>query len=174
MAHPRWLDTDEKRAWNAFVSTHALLSRRLDQQLKRDTGFSHLQYEIMARLSGAPDRELRMTELAGEMFNSKSGLTYQITQLEQAGLVRRRECNWDSRAVYAGLTDEGMAFLERTAPAHVALVRELLFDVLTPEQVTAIADGLGEASRRMRGCGGDAPAAEPQEASECGGAEASS
>ena len=165
MALPRWLDAEEKRAWNAFISAHALLSKRLDQRLKRDTGFSHPQYEILARLSAAPDRELRMAELAGEMFNSKSGLTYQIGLLEQAGLVRRRECASDSRAVYATLTDEGVAFLERVAPGHVALVRELLIDVLTPEQITAMADGLGEASRRMQGR--DTPETERQAGAEC-------
>jgi len=150
MGRPRWLNDEEKRAWNAYISAYALLNQRLDQQLKRDAGLSHLQYEILARLSGAPDRELRMTELACAVQNSKSGLTYQIGQLEQAGFVRRRNCLSDERAVYAGLTDEGMAKLERAAPGHVALVRELLIDVLTPDQLSALADGLGEASRRMQ------------------------
>lgn len=149
MGRPRWLNTEEKRAWNAFRSAHALLYQRMDQQLKRDADLSHLQYEILARLSGAPDRELRMTELACAVQNSKSGLTYQIGQLEQAGLVRRRTCCNDVRAVYACLTDEGMAVLERTAPGHVALVRELFIDVLTPDQLRALADGLDEVNRRM-------------------------
>lgn len=149
MGRPRWLSTEEKRAWNAFRSAHALLYQRMDQQLKRDSGLSHLQYEILARLSGAPERELRMTELAGALQNSKSGLTYQIGQLEQAGLVRRRACPSDVRAVYACLTDDGMAVLEQAAPGHVALVRELFIDVLTPDQLRALADGLGEATRRM-------------------------
>jgi len=108
---------------------------------------------ILARLSGAPDRELRMAELACAVSNSKSGLTYQIGQLERAGLVRRRACQSDPRAVYAVLTDEGMALLERAAPGHVGLVRELLIDVLSPEQLRALADGLGEANRRMLAAG---------------------
>jgi DNA-binding MarR family transcriptional regulator len=153
MGRPRWLNDEEKRAWNAFRSTHALLYQRMDQQLKRDSGLSHLQYEILARLSGAPDRELRMAELACAVQNSKSGLTYQIGQLEQAGLVRRRNCRSDVRAVYAGLTDEGMAVLAQAAPGHVELVRELFIDVLTPDQLRALADGLGEASRRMQDAG---------------------
>ncbi|MEU4247987.1 MarR family transcriptional regulator [Amycolatopsis sp. NPDC026612] len=149
MGRPRWLSAEEKRAWTAFRTTATLLHQRMDQQLKRDAGLSHLQYEILARLSGAPDGELRMAELACAVSNSKSGLTYQIGQLEQAGLVRRRACESDPRAVYAVLTDEGTALLEGAAPGHVALVRELLIDVLTPEQLRALADGLGEASRRM-------------------------
>ncbi|WP_370962086.1 MarR family winged helix-turn-helix transcriptional regulator [Amycolatopsis sp. cg9] len=143
------LNAREKRAWNAFRSTFTLLHQRLDQQLKRDAGLSHLQYEILARLGGAPGRELRMAELACAVSNSKSGLTYQIGQLEQAGLVRRRACESDVRAVYAVLTDEGAARLAQAEPGHVALVRELLLDVLTPDQLSALADGLGEASRGM-------------------------
>ncbi|TQE16816.1 MarR family transcriptional regulator [Streptomyces ipomoeae] len=130
-------------------SAHALLYRQLEQRLKRDFGLSGLQYEIMARLSGAPDRELRMTELADALVNSKSGLTYQIGQMEKAGLVRRCFCPSDERAVYAVLTGEGMALLEQAAPGHVELVRDLLMDVLTPDQVRALADGLGEVTRRM-------------------------
>jgi DNA-binding MarR family transcriptional regulator len=159
MGRARWLNKEEKRAWNALLSTHALLNQRLDQQLKRDSGLSHLQYEILARLSAAPDRELRMTELACAVRNSKSGLTYQIGQLEQAGFVRRRNCQSDVRAVYAGLTDEGMATLERAAPGHVALVRELFIDVLSVDQLRALADGLDEASRRMRESDADPQAA---------------
>lgn len=150
MGRTRWLSAREKRAWNALTSTYELLNRRMDQQLKRDFGLSHLQYVILAKLSGAPGRELRMTELAASVNNTKSGLTYQIGQLEQAGLVRRRPCESDVRAVYAGLTDAGLALLERAAPGHVAVVRELLIDVLTPDQLDAVADGLGEAVRRMR------------------------
>jgi DNA-binding MarR family transcriptional regulator len=149
MSHTRWLDEQEKRAWTAFTTAHALLFRRLEQQLKRGFGLSGLQYEILVRLSDAPNRELRMAELACALVNSKSGLTYQIGQMEKLGLVRRRSCPSDDRAVFAVLTDEGMALLERAAPDHVELVRELLFDALAPDQVRALADGLGEVSRRM-------------------------
>ncbi|MCF4119681.1 MarR family transcriptional regulator [Antribacter sp. KLBMP9083] len=149
MGHTRWLSDDEMRAWRAFTNAHALLYRRLDHGLKEEVGLSGLQYEILARLSGAPSREMRMAELAGDLVNSKSGLTYQVAQLEKAGLVRRRSCTSDERAVFAGITDEGMALLERAAPGHVTRVKELLIDVLTPDQLQALADGLGEAGRRM-------------------------
>ncbi|WP_067677222.1 MarR family winged helix-turn-helix transcriptional regulator [Nocardia miyunensis] len=150
MSGPRWLDEQEQGAWLAFVTTAAMLNRRLDQQLERDSGLSHLQYEILVRLSAAPDRELRMSELAGALLDSKSKLTYQIDRLEQAGLVRRRSCPSDMRAVYAVLTEAGQHTLERAAPGHVAAVREMFLDPLTPEQLTAIAQGLGEIGRRLR------------------------
>jgi len=135
----------------AFFSAAALLNRRLDQQLKDDADLTHVQYEILSRLSGAAGQELRMTELAESIYTSQSGVTYQITQLEKAGLVRRRICPSGPRAVYAVLTDAGFATLERAAPGHVTAVRELLIDVLTPEQLTALADGLGRARDRMLG-----------------------
>ncbi len=149
MSEPRWLDDEEMRAWRAFVSAAALVDRRLDQQLKESVGISHLQYGILAQLSERCDHEMRMTELAGSVLNSKSGLTYQISQLEKAGLVRRRSCTSDERAVYAVLTPAGRKLLARAAPDHLALVRELVIDVLTPEQRNALAEGLGEVTRRV-------------------------
>jgi DNA-binding MarR family transcriptional regulator len=149
MADATWLDDEERRAWHAFLAASALLDRRLDLQLRDDVGVSHLQYEILVRLAAAEGNAMRMTELADSLLNSKSGLTYQISQLEKAGLVHRAPCTIDVRGVYAALTDQGKELLERAAPGHVALVRELLIDVLTRDQLTAIADGLGEASRRM-------------------------
>ncbi|MCM6775045.1 MarR family transcriptional regulator [Nocardia sp. CDC159] len=150
MSVPRWLNETEQRAWLAFITAWPLLNRRLDQQLERDAGLSHLQYAILVRLSTAPGRELRMSELASTLLNSKSKLTYQIDRLEQAGLVRRRSCPTDMRAVYAVLTEAGQHKLEQAAPGHVATVRELFIDALSPEQLAALGDGLGEVVRRMR------------------------
>jgi len=150
MGGPRWLNEQERRAWLAFLTAAGLLNRRLDQQLERDAGLSHLQYEILVRLADAPESELRMSELAAALLNSKSKLTYQIDRLEHAGLVHRRSCRTDMRAVYAVLTDAGRDALERAAPGHVAAVRDLFIDVLTPEQLTAIADGLDNVGRRLR------------------------
>ncbi|MBT2407993.1 MULTISPECIES: MarR family winged helix-turn-helix transcriptional regulator [unclassified Streptomyces] len=150
MAETRWLDDREMRAWSGFLAASALVNRHLDQQLKDDSGLSHQQYEILVRLAAAPERELRMTELANGLINSKSGLTYQVTQLEKAGLVRRRSCPSDVRGVFAVLTDAGRARLDEAAPGHVRMVRKALIDILTPEQLDALADGLGEVSRRLR------------------------
>ncbi|MFJ3669973.1 MarR family winged helix-turn-helix transcriptional regulator [Streptomyces sp. NPDC090106] len=146
----RWLNPEEQRAWRAFLAAGARLDRRLDQQLKEDAGITHLQYEILVRLGGAPGGEMRMSTLADALLNTRSGLTYQIGQLEKAGLVGRRHCPSDTRAVFAVLTDAGRRTLEEAAPGHVGLVRELLIDVLTPEQLTSLADGLEAVNDRMR------------------------
>ena len=148
MSAVKWLDEDEMRAWHSFLAAGALIDRLLDAQLKESVGLSHPQYEILVRLAAAPDGELRMTELADTLLSSKSGLTYQVTQLEKAGLVERRSCPSDVRGVLAVLTSAGRRLLEQAAPGHVTLVRELLIDVLTPDQLATLADALGEVSRR--------------------------
>jgi DNA-binding MarR family transcriptional regulator len=148
MGAVKWLDEDEMRAWHSFLAAGALIDRLVDAQLKEAVGLSHPQYEILVRLAGAPDGELRMTELAGTLLTSKSGLTYQVTQLEKAGLVERRSCPSDVRGVLAVLTEAGRRLLEQAAPGHVTLVRELLIDVLTPDQLATLADALGEVTRR--------------------------
>ncbi|MGW6919490.1 MarR family winged helix-turn-helix transcriptional regulator [Kitasatospora sp. NPDC054939] len=150
MNEPRWLDRDEMAAWRGFVVASNLLNRRLERQLKEDSGLSHTQYEVLVHLSAAPDHSLRMTELAEKLVTSKSGLTYQVTQLERMGLVARRSCPSDVRGIFAELTDEGREAVRQAAPGHVALVRELLIDVLTREQLAALAEGLGEVSARLR------------------------
>ncbi|MGW2253073.1 MarR family winged helix-turn-helix transcriptional regulator [Kitasatospora sp. NPDC001660] len=147
---PRWLDEHEMAAWRGFVVASNLLNRRLERQLKEDSGLSHTQYEILVHLSAAPAGSLRMTELAEKLVTSKSGLTYQVTQLERMGLVGRRSCPSDVRGVMAELTDQGREAVRQAAPGHVALVRELLIDVLTREQLAVLAEGLGEVSARLR------------------------
>jgi DNA-binding MarR family transcriptional regulator len=147
----KWLDEREMRAWHAFLGAAALVGRRVEQQLKDQAGLSHLQYEVLVRLSATDAGELRMTELADHVLSSKSGLTYQIGQLEKAGLVRRRTCDWDVRGVFACLTDAGRAKLAEVAPGHLATVREFMIDALEPEQLVHLAEALEQVAERAGG-----------------------
>jgi len=135
----RWLDAEEQRAWRAFLSATQLLNTQLDRELQRDSGIPHTYYEILVRLSEAPGRVLRMSELANVAESSRSRLSHAVARLEEAGWVRRESCPTDRRGAFARLTDEGFAALEAAAPAHVASVRRHLFDRLTPEQVRQLA-----------------------------------
>ncbi|MBB2911536.1 DNA-binding MarR family transcriptional regulator [Streptosporangium becharense] len=135
MKDTRWLSESEMDAWMAYVAATHLLERRVEEQLKATSGLTHAQYEILAKLSASPDRRMRMTELAREIVVSKSGLTYQIGQLEKRGLVERTTCPSDDRGVLAVLTDQGVRCLKQTAPGHVAVVRAFLIDRLTPEEI---------------------------------------
>jgi len=150
MTDPRWLDSTEMAAWRAFISTFHLLERRIEEQLKSAAGLTHPQYEILVHLSEAPGRRMRMTELARVVVASKSALTYQVTRLEQAGLVARETCPSDDRGVLAVLTDEGMRCLERAAPGHLEVVRAYLIDRLSREEVQAMADAMRKTEQTLR------------------------
>ena len=134
----RWLDDDEQRTWRAFLTAQRLLFDRLERQLQRDAGLPHAYYEILVRLSEAPDRTLRMSQLADSSLSSRSRLSHAVARLEAAGWVRRRACDEDRRGAFAELTAEGMAKLESAAPGHVEAVRADLFDPLTRDQQHAL------------------------------------
>ncbi len=146
----RWLSPAEMSAWLAFLEVSHLLERAIEQQLRQDAGLSHAQYEILSRLEAAEGGQVRMSDLAEGIVVSRSGLTYQVTQLEKAGLVRREKCPSDDRGVLAVLTSQGRSALARAAPGHLRVVRGNLIDALTPAQLAALADGLAAARDRLR------------------------
>ncbi|MDV5146352.1 MarR family transcriptional regulator [Streptomyces sp. SBC-4] len=135
MTEPRWLDDEEQRTWRAYLHATTLLEDHLDRQLQRDAGMPHIYYGLLVQLSQAPRRRLRMTELAKSAKITRSRLSHAIARLEKNGWVTRENCPSDKRGQFAQLTDEGMDVLRRTAPGHVAAVRQALFDRLAPEQV---------------------------------------
>jgi DNA-binding MarR family transcriptional regulator len=136
----RWLDEEEHRAWRAYRSLSLLMEDTLDQQLRRDAGISHLYYSVLVFLSEAPDRRLRMTDLAEQLKIARSRLSYTISRMAGDGLVRREGNPGDGRGQLAVLTDAGTAVLERAAPGHVATVRAAVFDRLSAEQVRAFGE----------------------------------
>ncbi|HWD03004.1 MAG TPA: MarR family transcriptional regulator [Amycolatopsis sp.] len=156
MAEPRWLTDRQLRTWQALLAVTTQLNRRIEQQLRDDAGLSHPQYEVLARLAAAGG-ELRMTELAGAALASKSGLSYQVGQLEKTGLVGRRSCVSDDRGVIAYLTEPGWARLRAAAAGHAALVGELLVDGLTPVQFTALGSALDALEAHLRSAGQTRP-----------------
>ncbi|MFD5795956.1 MarR family winged helix-turn-helix transcriptional regulator [Streptomyces diastatochromogenes] len=154
----RWLTPEEQRAWRAYLAAARLLDDAIDRNLQQEAGMPHLFYSVLANLSEAPDRRLRMTDLAETLKITRSRLTYAVTRLERDGLVRREDCRWDKRSSIAVLTDEGMAVLERTAPGHVETVRATLFDRLTPEQVRQMEEIFTDVARGLQGDGPQAGA----------------
>jgi DNA-binding MarR family transcriptional regulator len=134
----RWLTTAEQRAWRAYLEATTLLFDELDRQLQRDAGIPHGYYEILVRLSEAPQRALRMSELADASRSSRSRLSHAVARLEERGWVRRSECVTDKRGQVAQLTDAGLAALTDAAPGHVAAVRDRFIDRLDAEQVAQL------------------------------------
>ena len=139
-AGPSWLSDDERDAWIRLVGVFIKLPAALDAQLQRDAGVSHFEYMVLSRLSEAPARTLRMSDLAVLANGSLSRLSHVVTRLERRGWVRREPCPGDGRFTNAVLTDHGWAKVEATAPGHVAAVRELVIDALRPEQIDQLRD----------------------------------
>ena len=140
---PRWLDAEEQKAWRAWLFSWLMLQDRLDRELTHATGIPHSYYEVLVALSEAPDRQMRMSELADRCLSSRSRLSHAVSRLEERGWVTRQVCPDDGRGLLAVLTDEGFAALQSAAPVHVESVRSHLFDQLSPQQVENMRD-LGE------------------------------
>lgn len=130
----RWLSDDEQASWRAWIAASLLLPDRLSRDLQERGGISLPDYEILVYLSEAPERRLRMSELADRTLSSRSRLSHQVDRLTDAGLVDRQPCSNDRRGYFAVLTPQGLDYLVKTAPVHVESVREHLVDVLTPEE----------------------------------------
>ena len=130
-----WLTADEQAAWRSLVALLIRLPAALDAQLQRDAGISQFEYLVLSGLSEAPDRTLRMSDLAARASSSLSRLSHVVSRLEARGWVRRAGCPGDGRFINAVLTDDGWAKVVATAPGHVAAVRTLLVDVLPPGQL---------------------------------------
>ncbi|MFC0675832.1 MarR family winged helix-turn-helix transcriptional regulator [Brachybacterium hainanense] len=129
---PRWLSTEEQEAWRSFLYGVNLLQGRLGAALEQapDIDLTMGEYEILVRLSEAPDRRMRMSDLADQVVHSRSRLTHTVARLEKRGILARVRCVADGRGREAQLTEEGSALLVRAAPVHVASVREHLLDVI--------------------------------------------
>ncbi len=134
-AEPRWLNDEEQWAWRAFIDAIRLFTGEIDRELQHDSGLNHAYYHILVTLSEAPDRTMRMSDLAALTLTSRSRLSHAVARLEEAGWVERRSCPSDKRGSYAVMTVDGLSVLESAARGHVEAVRRNLFDVLTPEQV---------------------------------------
>jgi DNA-binding MarR family transcriptional regulator len=132
---PRWLDEEEADAWLQLARLTIRLPAALDQQLRRDADISHFEYAVLARLSEAPGRTLRMSTLADFANGSLSRLSHVATRLERNGWIRREHCPEDGRCTNATLTDAGHAKVVAAAPGHVAAVRALVIDQLSKAQL---------------------------------------
>jgi DNA-binding MarR family transcriptional regulator len=123
------------------------LPAELDSRMQRRAGITQFEYLVMAALSEAPERTLRISTLARFAQGSLSRLSHLIKRLEKRGWLRREPDPADGRFTNAILTDAGYTKAVETAPGHVELVRRLVIDVLTPAQLQR----LGSTSRRILG-----------------------
>lgn len=150
MPEPRWLDATQQRHWRAYIEGNLRLTELLDRDLKAKHGLSLSEYEILVRLSEAPDRCLRMAELAEFSNQSRSRLSHTVGRLECKGYVSRCAADLDRRGVKARLTDEGFAALDAAARDHVAMVRDFFIDIIDPADLEAIGRAFRTVADRAR------------------------
>lgn len=140
MADPRWLDEGESRAWRSYKRMSSQLDALLSRGIQRDAGMSLPDYEVLVLLSEAPEGRLRLFELGAALLWEKSRLSHHLRRMEARGLVERITCESDGRGLWAVLTPEGRAAIERAAPHHVRHVREFLIDHLDPADLDRLAE----------------------------------
>lgn len=140
MDQPGRLSAGEREAWDGFNTAMTMLTEHLERRLQQDAGMPHAHYAVLATLAAAPERTLRMHELACAVRFSRSRLSHAIGRLEAAGWVERTPCPSDKRGALATLTPVGADALRAATPAHDAAVKHALFDALTAEQVDRLAE----------------------------------
>src|SRR6478735_7609238 len=145
----QWLDQEEREAWLRLIAVVELLPGVLDTQLRTASDMTHFEYLVLAMLSEAPDRTLRMTGLAQRTNATLPRLSHVVRRLEERRLVERFPCPEDGRATNARLTEAGWTKVVETAPGHVATVRQNVIDALTPQQVEQLATIAGAILERI-------------------------
>jgi DNA-binding MarR family transcriptional regulator len=160
---PRWLDAEEEATWLAMVHMITRLPAALDADLQRKSGVSFFEYQVLAGLSMQPERRIRMSELAEFSACSLSRLSHTARRLESKGWVYRVPDPSDGRYTLAVLTEAGWDKVVASAPGHVADVRRVLIDALTPTQYKQ----LRQISERVNDAIGNAPCPGPGDKGGC-------
>ena len=148
-APPKWLSPAEMEAWRAYIVTSRRLMEILEQALDAHD-LSMADYEVLAQLSDAPGRRMRMSELAEAALLSRSRLSHRMKVMEQSGLIRKEECPDDRRGAFAVMTAKGWDAIVAAAPDHVASVRRVFTDVLSPADQKVIASSFATIQNLMK------------------------
>ena len=135
-----WLDDREARAWRALQYMQLRLQGELARQLAAESGLSYPDYLVLVALSDADGGRLRSFELARVLGWEKSRLSHQVARMVDRGLVAKEACEDDRRGAHVVITKSGRRAIGAAAPGHVAAVRRLFVDRLTPRQLDVIAD----------------------------------
>lgn len=140
MAEHPWLDEREERAWRALQFMQMRLEGELARQLAAGSGLSYPDYLVLIALTDSDDGRLRLFELAEVLGWEKSRLSHHIGRMAGRGLVRKERCETDRRGAFVAVTPQGRREIAAAAPGHVATVRRLFVDRLSPAQLDAVAE----------------------------------
>lgn len=149
MAGVKWLDSDEMRAWRSYITTSVDLMKALEHDVT-PYGITIGDYQLLAMISEAPDRRLRLCDLADALRLSRGGLTRRMDGVLRNGLVERVQDQADRRVAFAELTTKGWNLLKKVAPIHLQSVRSLMIDHLSRAEIKAIGNAFGKISANLR------------------------
>ena len=145
----RWLTREQLAAWVRLAAVLELLPTALDGQLRRDAELTHFDYYVLAMLSEAPERTMRMARLAANTTATLARLSHVVQRLEARGLLERIPCPGDRRATNARLSEAGWEKVQQAAPGHVTFVQDHVIDALTPDQITQLTEITQAILRRL-------------------------
>jgi DNA-binding MarR family transcriptional regulator len=135
-----WLDAREERAWRALQFMQMRLEGALARQLAAESGLSYPDYVVLVALTDQADGRLRLFELGEVLGWEKSRLSHHVARMASRGLVKKKPCDTDRRGAYVVVTARGRREIEAAAPGHVAAVRRLFIDQVSPAQLEVITD----------------------------------
>jgi DNA-binding MarR family transcriptional regulator len=138
MTETRTLSTDEWDLWRTWMRAQRLLARELERGLQRESGISQAEFQVLLALREAPDRRLRVGELADVLGWEKSRVSHQLTRMEHRGFVERTECDADGRGTWITITAEGRRTELAALRAHAGDIRRWFLDDLAPAEADAI------------------------------------
>jgi DNA-binding MarR family transcriptional regulator len=156
MATVEPLSTTEEVLWRAVMRIVKVIPRHLDSDLTRGAGLTASEYTTMMHLSEAPNRELRMADLANVTDLSASRMTRLVDDLQSRGLVTKTASSSDARGNVAKLTPRGMAKLKSAWPVHLASVRRRFLDCIDPAAVPGVAKALSGVAVQLEDTSGEA------------------
>jgi DNA-binding MarR family transcriptional regulator len=143
--------------WRAFLTAHARITRRLDEELRAEHDISLAEYDALLTIADAPDRRIRMRQLADRVLLSKSGVTRLIDRLVLDGLVERRACASDARGAEAVLTTAGLDRLRHASRTHLRGINEHFLAAVGPDDLSSIQRSMQAVADRAGPGSGDAP-----------------
>ncbi len=144
------ISPEEFRAYAALIGSSTLLQRAVERNLREQAELTQVQFEILMNLSNAGDSGIRMALLADALIVSRSGLSYQVAQLESRGWITRKRSADDERGVVAHITPKGERMRQRVYAGHTDIVRSAFLDVVEPGELSTLTDALERVAERLR------------------------
>ena len=144
------ISPEEFRAYSALIASSTLLQRAVERNLREQADLTQVQFEILMNLANAGDAGIRMAQLADALIVSRSGLSYQVAQLESRGWITRERSADDERGIVARITPEGERMRQRVFAGHVDIVRSAFLDAVEPGELATLTAVLERVAGRLR------------------------